>query len=150
MFALGVLIGSLIPLVETLDSGINISPPFAPTTTDAGCCPSFYDPVCEVSPEGVASTEVYPNVCWAELIGISNVTECALPSLSHSHENEQEHPRKEGALCSKIYQPVCASNGQTFPNECEAQAYDMEVVSQGECPLDPISSGQDEIQVCPF
>jgi hypothetical protein len=145
------LIVSLIPMARAIDSTFNILPPFSPSSSEEGCCSSFYDPVCELSSKGLTLSEVYPNECWAHLIGIKNVTECSPSYPSDSHEEEdKEHPRREGVICSKIYQPVCASNGETFPNECEAQAYNMEVVSQGECPLEPKDPGQDGLKVCPL
>ncbi|KAJ3630505.1 hypothetical protein MTP99_011699 [Tenebrio molitor] len=46
-------------------------------------------------------------------------------------------------VCSKIYTPVCASDGNTYPNACTFNCYvkgsgansrDLRIISDGECP----------------
>lgn len=51
-----------------------------------------------------------------------------------------EEQKREGCPCPRIYMPVCASNGKTFPNECEfecvaksREGHGMRIVKMGEC-----------------
>lgn len=37
-------------------------------------------------------------------------------------------------LCNRMFQPVCACNGQTYSNDCSAAAAGVSVASQGACP----------------
>ncbi|KAL7539460.1 hypothetical protein ACHAXR_009304 [Thalassiosira sp. AJA248-18] len=41
-------------------------------------------------------------------------------------------------MCAEIYSPVCGCNGKTYGNECEANGMGVSILSDGECPKEPI------------
>lgn len=52
----------------------------------------------------------------------------------------EQVPTEEVTLCTADYRPVCGINGQTYGNECTANAANVPVSHDGEC-LETIGTG---------
>ncbi|HKO94372.1 MAG TPA: Kazal-type serine protease inhibitor domain-containing protein, partial [Polyangiaceae bacterium] len=67
---------------------------------------------------------------------------CAIPAeagCSAAHVTATCTPRPND--CGEIYAPVCACNGVTYSNECDAAASGISVAYQGECGTAPLGLG---------
>jgi len=42
-----------------------------------------------------------------------------------------------GCPCDDVFDPVCGEDGVTYSNACEANCFGVEILIDGECPLDP-------------
>lgn len=59
---------------------------------------------------------------------------CQFPEGSHCGRADRMgscQPRPQ--VCTRIYLPVCACNGQTYPNACEAHGAGWDVAHNGAC-----------------
>ena len=114
-----------------------------------GNCPNVWDPVCGV--DGVT----YSNACFAELAGvpIAHLGECgAVCGGLGPHPPCDEgtfckyrpgvcgDPSVPGGECTpipngcpEVWEPVCGCDGNTYGNECEADAAAVSVDHPGEC-----------------
>lgn len=97
--------------------------------------------------------QTYSNPCAAATVGVSVVREgacgqaCGGPTDAACLENEYcqhaqgdcdsgETPgecRGRPEVCAEIAAPVCGCDGQTYGNECEAQAAGVNIRSTGAC-----------------
>ncbi|VDM23691.1 unnamed protein product [Toxocara canis] len=76
-------------------------------------CPGRWQPVCDsrnVTHELQNLCEFGIHRCLAERLENANIT------ISRYQACEHEHCARR---CSQLYEPVCASNGETYRNECE-------------------------------
>lgn len=62
----------------------------------------------------------------AEAVACAEDDECAVGSICEAGSCEP-------AVCPDIYDPVCASNGTTYENACDARAEHATVAHPGEC-----------------
>ncbi|MGA1844864.1 MAG: Kazal-type serine protease inhibitor domain-containing protein [bacterium] len=109
-------------------------------------CPQVWAPVCG------CDGKTYPNECEAARKGISvqsqgtcqpGQTQCTDNGDCELNEYCQRQtgvceagagtcaPRPEA--CAQVWDPVCGCDGKTYPNECTAATYGINVQSQGAC-----------------
>ena len=106
-------------------------------------CPEIWDPVCG------CDGQTYGNACEAAAAGI-NVSyegECApgactnnedCPSSYFCYKNPGDCDgigvcTAKPQACPDVWDPVCACDGNTYANECEAAAAGLNVAYPGEC-----------------
>lgn len=59
-------------------------------------------------------------------------------AIAIASEEYKDH-QSDGCVCGRIYLPVCASNGKTYPNECEFRCVqkhrnaDLRITREGVC-----------------
>ena len=115
-------------------------------------CTDHYDPVCG------CDGQTYGNGCYANAAGVSieHTGECEGPAPAtcggfagetcsvdeYCHYDAADmcgaadqqgtcEPKPE--VCPNVYAPVCGCDGQSYGNECEANAAGTSVASMGEC-----------------
>lgn len=106
-------------------------------------CPLVFDPVCG------CDGQTYGNTCFAAMAGVrvESLGECP-PDDCRSNADCEEgsfcnfpgqacqgrgscEPRPE--VCTRIFDPVCGCDGQTYGNACEAHAAGVSIQHPGEC-----------------
>lgn len=116
-------------------------------TPIAGGCPLYMDPVCGC--DGLT----YDNPCFAEMAGQSidywgpcrtlcgpnappcpSGEFCKFPIGSCGAGGEPGLCTATPGGCPDVWDPVCGCDGQTYGNECDADAAGVSVAHAGECP----------------
>jgi hypothetical protein len=137
---------SVLVLVLSFVTTEGVSPPLIPKQDH---CTELYQPVC------ASDGRTYGNLCKFNNAFFLNSN----LRIVYSGECEPERPvlPQDGRPCPKIYKPICASNGQTYDNECEfgnalfiAQSLgqSLKIVHQGACKDDEVSILPVEQKVC--
>jgi len=93
-------------------------------------CPMFYSPVCG------ANGRIYGNYCQARCAGIEVVDDSECPNTLSKKQNtlmSVMRPRRHRCMCPMMYKPVCAENGVTYGNLCEASCNNVLIAHQGKC-----------------
>ncbi|TRY70820.1 hypothetical protein TCAL_13173 [Tigriopus californicus] len=87
-------------------------------------CGQLYQPVCG------QNEQTYPNACEAECNKESLQCEGTCPCP----RSPSDSPTQSQTVCPVAIQKVCAENGKTYDNACEAENQDLGVQCEGECP----------------
>ncbi len=104
--------------------------------------------VCECIPNsGMYCFSSGSNVCPEGMICSLELGECLLPpgceSWDHCIQQCAGLCVVDVCNCDDVYEPVCASDGQTYGNACEARCAGVEIYYDGECEALPCSSDAD-------
>lgn len=59
-----------------------------------------------------------------------------------------ENPKVD-CVCSKLLEPVCGSDGNTYGNRCLAECNQVSITSEGPCP-NPTADNEEKPVVCPL
>jgi len=110
----------------------------APKRETGGCvkdlaCPQIYKPVCG------SNGKTYGNMCLLK-VAACKVNYDKL-KLDYDGECEESEPCSfQYKICTKIYRPVCGSNGKTYNNKCllktaacKANDHKLVIAAEGEC-----------------
>jgi len=111
-------------------------------------CPLNFAPVC------ASNGQTYPNECAMETSACVQGITLEVASQGACEEAVQRPELNQECVraCPLNFAPVCASNGQTYPNECAMETSacvldtELRVVAQGACPTPRIGRC---IQRCP-
>jgi hypothetical protein len=126
----------IVDLVDEEDSNSNSSnnPPIGAECA-AIKCSHEYVPVCG------SDRVTYSNACYLK------AAKCESPDLTLVSEGECKQDESAPVLCAvfctDVYEPVCGSDGVTYPNSCElinarCQKHELVQVYEGECTAIPI------------
>lgn len=118
-------------------------------------CPTVYDPVCG------CDEVTYGNACEADAAGVSIrhpgaceiqcVTDADCPDASQfclRHPGQCDPTTADGVgvcatpppVCPDVFDPVCACDGTTYPNECFARMAGQSIEYPGECQTTPCAA----------
>ena len=92
-------------------------------------CPKIYAPVCG------SDRKTYDNDCHLEVASCNAFKQNGVNiKLAHGGICEEKRGEEEecGKSCPRILRPVCASNGQTFGNECLFQIFQCQAQKNGD------------------
>ena len=109
-------------------------------------CPKLLKPVCG------SNGETYDNDCLLEIAACENpeqniTVECRKKCPCQSKGPSTEHPDCKHLGCHWLYNPVCGTDGQKYPNSgcldlaaCENPSQNITLGCKGECPCDDLMS----------
>ena len=109
-------------------------------------CPKTLKPVCG------SNGETYDNDCLLEIAACENpeqniTVECRKKCPCQSKGPSTEHPDCKHLGCHWLYNPVCGTDGQKYPNSgcldlaaCENPSQNITLGCKGECPCDNLMS----------
>ena len=80
--------------------------------TNAGICTRIYDPVCG------ADGETYANDCMRKLSFCEGNSDAESMIFKGTCADFQTKCRHKLGKCSKVYKPICGSDGVTYGNNC--------------------------------
>ena len=109
-------------------------------------CPKILKPVCG------SNGETYSNDCFLEVAACENPEQnitvaCDKKCPCQSKGSSTEHPDCKHLSCHWLYDPVCGTDGQNYPNSgcldlaaCENPSQNITLGCKGECPCDDLMS----------
>ena len=109
-------------------------------------CPKTLEPVCG------SNGETYSNDCLLEVAACENPEQnitvaCDKKCPCQSKGSSTEHPDCKHLGCHWLYDPVCGTDGQNYPNSgcldlaaCENPSQNITLGCKGECPCDDLMS----------
>ncbi|TRY71202.1 hypothetical protein TCAL_10671 [Tigriopus californicus] len=119
--------------------------PPSQTAPSACVCPKIYSPVCGTN------GQTYNNQCHADcqpgvIVKCKQACPCGNGGQNDYYNTGDRiiNPNNDSACrCSKIYQPVCGSDGYAYGNECLAECNpNVRVLCYGKCPCNLDDNGQ--------